>query len=148
MKTCCSWDWSAWIGGKLAAVVPDDLDIVKEKLSFKQLEGGVQEMIHINRFHQRLALTGEIEQVPDDRVATLGFLFDTLQVFPDSTFRRHLLHDQTAEQENAAQGVIDLVRHSGGQLADHRQTIRAHQLFMKSGGEVAGRAPGWPRSWH
>ena len=47
--------------GQLRTVIPNDFDIVKKKLSFEQFKGRVQETIYILRFHQWLALAGEVE---------------------------------------------------------------------------------------
>jgi len=38
---------------------------------------------------------------------------------------------QAAEKKNAAQRVVDFVRHAGSQLTDHGQAVRPHQLLVR-----------------
>ena len=116
----------------------DDADAANLAAHPRLLEDGAIEFerlahdrLDLTLAHARLSGTGESEQARDDPFEPLRLLQDQIGHAPIPLLLReaHLQHLGTVS--NARQGIANLVRGAGGQLADHGESFAAARLLIE-----------------
>src|SRR3989304_72564 len=80
--------------------------------------------------HRRVS-SGKGEEILDKAGGAQGLTMDKTQILLD-VVRQVSLHEQLRKADNAGQGVVKLVSHAGGNLANGGQLAGQHELLLHS----------------
>ncbi|PYP12690.1 MAG: hypothetical protein DMD56_03130 [Gemmatimonadetes bacterium] len=91
-------------------------------------------MDHVVQIHRRLlpgSLTREGEQVPHDPSRAIRLLVNHAQVPPILRAELLLLEQELGQPRDRRQGVVELVRHTGDELAHRGELLALDQLRLQ-----------------
>ena len=107
-----------------------DRDITRAKVVGHDLEYFLDDSVQRHQLAFRRLLTGEAQQAVHDLVATVSTLGDALEVALRLFVGLGALQ-QLRKTDDRREGVVELVRHAGHELADRREFLALDQLLLR-----------------
>ena len=84
----------------------------------------LEDLVEVHQFRVTLRLPREFEQAFHNVPASLGLADDLLEVFPVGVVIAHVFDGEAGQRQDAAQRIIDFMRHAGGQHTERSQPLR------------------------
>ena len=106
-----------------------EVDVLDAQVVAAQLQHSLEQGVQVHQALLGLAPSREREQVLDDLRRALGFAVDGLHVVA-GLLVQVAIEQQLGEAGDAGQGVVQLVRDAGDQLADARHLLRLQQSLL------------------
>ena len=110
-------------------VAADHLDVVHLQLVGPQLDHSVDHLVQLLVRLLRLVAARERQEVLHDPLRPHRLVVDPLQVLARLGIEL-ALQQQLGKPHDAAQGIVELVRHARDQQADRRHLLRLHELRL------------------
>ena len=110
----------------------DQFDVVHAECVLDDGENGLNAGVHVAVCFGLLAHPGKVEQPLNNALAVQAVPLDGLEIVIFHRARFHSFQEQLAESHHDPEGVVDLVRHAGGQDAQGCQLLRVDQLLFQA----------------
>jgi len=104
--------------------VLDQADIEKQRLFGYQRQGVLEDLVEVHQLGVALGLPREFEQALHNVPASLGLADDLLEVFAVGIVIPHVFDGEGRQRQDAAQRIIDFMRHPGRQHTEGSQPLR------------------------
>ena len=123
------------------------LDVPQPEIVAHQQQRALHQVVQVQARALGRSLAGEGEQVADDATRPLRLLVDHPQVATVARSQLLLLEQELGEPRDRGEGVVELVRDAGHELADRGELLALDQLGLHRLllGDVLRPAPPTPR---